>query len=116
MEAGRPLVSVIIVNYNGGGVTLRSVMSVLNSDYPNLEVVVVDNGSTDGSAERVESLGLPQVRVVKLGRNMGFSHANNVGAGIARGDLLFFLNNDAFVERGAISALVGAHRDLTGRG
>jgi len=116
MEAGRPLVSVIIVNYNGGDVTLRSVMSILSSGYPNLEVIVVDNGSTDGSIERIESLGLSRVRVVKLGRNTGFSYANNVGARIARGYLLFFLNNDAFVEGNAISILVETYKDLTSRG
>jgi len=116
MEASKPLVSVIIVNYNGGDVTLRSVTNVLNSDYPNLEVVVVDNGSTDGSIEKVEVLGSPQVKVVKLGRNTGFSYANNVGARIARGELLFFLNNDAFVEKNTISALVETYDELTGRG
>jgi len=74
-NADKPLVSVIIVNYNGGDITLKSIVSVLNSDYPNLEVIVVDNGSTDGSVEKVEKLGSPQVKVIKLGRNTGFSFA-----------------------------------------
>jgi len=115
-NADKPLVSVIIVNYNGGDITLKSIVSVLNSDYPNLEVIVVDNGSTDGSVEKVEKLGSPQVKVIKLGRNTGFSFANNVGARAARGPLLFFLNNDAFVERSTISTLVEMYKALAERG
>jgi len=112
----KPLVFVIIVNYNGGDITLKSVVSVLNSDYPDLEVIVVDKGSADGSVEKVEELGSPRVKVIKLGRNTGFSFANNVGARAARGLFLFFLNNDAFVERSAISTLVETYKALAERG
>jgi len=112
----KPLVSVILVNYNGGNITLKSVISVLNSDYPNLEVIVVDNGSTDGSMEKVEELGSPLVKVIKLARNTGFSFANSVGARAIKGFFLFFLNNDAFVERSAISTLVETHKALAERG
>jgi len=66
--------------------------------------------------EKVEELGSPRVKVIKLGRNTGFSFANNVGARAARGFFLFFLNNDAFVERSAISTLVETYKALAERG
>ncbi len=96
-EAGdtiAPHVSVIVLNYNG----LKWLSACLNAlvgqvDAPAFEIVLVDNGSTDGSSAYVESR-YPSVRIVQTGRNLGYAGGNNAGARHARGAWLAFLNND----------------------
>ncbi len=91
-------VSIIIVNYNGKRYLRDCIMSILKSDAAEAEIVVVDNGSVDGSLEDVER-DFPFLTVVRMGRNSGFAEANNVGAQTARGSYLVFLNNDTLVTR-----------------
>jgi GT2 family glycosyltransferase len=69
------------------------------------EVIVVDNGSTDGAADMVER-DFPEVTLVRNQTNLGFSRANNQAARIALGRYLFFLNNDTIVPPGALEELV----------
>ncbi|HTY91756.1 MAG TPA: glycosyltransferase family 2 protein [Methanocella sp.] len=90
---GRPLASVIVVNYNGRQYLKRCLDSLLRQTYPNVEIILVDNGSSDGSVELV-STGYPVVKVVANGRNLGFAPANNVGIRASRGELVATLNND----------------------
>ena len=73
---------------------------------PSREVIVVDNASSDGSVDWVRAAH-PEVRVVSLDANRGFTGGNNAGAAIATGDTLVFLNNDTVVEPGWLQALVG---------
>ena len=100
MSAKLPRVSVIIVNYNGMPFLKNCLSSVLNSDYPKdkLEVIVIDNASTDGSAEYI-SENFPEVKLVRLNKNLGFSGGANVGALNAGGDILAFLNVDVVVDK-----------------
>ena len=99
--------SVVIVNWNG----LRYLPECLGALLPQLppggEVVLVDNGSTDGSAAWARQAH-PAVRVVALPENLGFAGGTNAGLRAARGELLLLLNNDAFVEPGFIAALLEA--------
>lgn len=93
--------SIVIPNYNGKGFLLRCIPSLLDAiNYQGGEhqVVVVDNGSNDGSVEYLEQVGAP-VQVVALEDNIGFAAACNLGASEARHDLLLFLNNDMYFER-----------------
>jgi GT2 family glycosyltransferase len=79
-------------------------------DYPNFCVLVVDNGSTDGSAETFRRL-VPEVEVVETGRNLGFAEGNNVGIRLAleRGaEYIFLLNNDTVVAPSLVQELVAA--------
>ncbi len=96
-----PLFSVVIVNYNGKEHLQRCISSVLNSDYPNLEVILVDNGSTDGSVKLVDDLfgAEPRFNLILSGKNFGPAKARNLGSERAKGDYLAFLDNDTEVDK-----------------
>lgn len=109
-----PLVSVVVVNWNGREHLEACFGSIIASDYPRdrLDVICVDNGSTDGSRELLAGR-FPDVRVVALDENRGFTGGNNAGVAVARGDVFVFLNNDMRIAPDAISRLVGALDDRT---
>lgn len=102
-----PAVSVVIVNYNGRRYLEDCLGSLLKLDYPRdrLEVIVVDNASTDGSVEFIRD-NFPSVKVLLLDANCGFCRPNNIGAASAQGEYLVFLNNDTRVTPGWLKALV----------
>jgi GT2 family glycosyltransferase len=102
-----PKVSVIIVNYNGREYLEACLLSVLAEEKIDLEVILVDNDSQDGSADYVEQT-FPQVRVIRNEINGGFSQGNNVGARKARGEYLAFLNPDTVVDPGWLTPLIAA--------
>lgn len=103
-----PLASAIVLNYNGRGFVEESVRSLLEQDLPGLEVLVVDNGSTDGSADEVERAFAGRVRVLRSPRNLGFGAGNNVALREARGRHIILLNNDAVAAPSFARELVAA--------
>lgn len=107
MSTQAPLVSVIIVNWNGRDYLDGCLRSLLAQTYPHIETIVVDNGSTDGSVEFVRAQ-FPSVRVIEAGRNLGFTGGNNLALAHARGELLALLNNDTVCDPGWLAALVAA--------
>jgi GT2 family glycosyltransferase len=100
-----PLVSVIIVNYNGKKYLKGCIDSLLQGEYKNIEIVLVDNGSSDGSIDLVRSL-YSNVSIVDNKSNLGLAVASNKGAEAARGEYLFFFNNDTIADRQLVSSLV----------
>jgi len=100
-ESGRagpqatPLVSAIVVNYNGSSFVEQAVASLLAQDLDGIEVIVVDNGSSDGSDAGLERRFGSRIRLLRAGRNLGFGAGNNLGFREARGRFLLLLNNDA---------------------
>jgi GT2 family glycosyltransferase len=98
-------VSVILVSYNDGE-RLSACLDSLRAQGPgpDLEIVVADNASTDGSGERIP-FRYPEVRWIALPQNAGFAKANNIGVRAAKGGLLLFLNTDTVVPPGAVRAL-----------
>ena len=78
------------------------------------EIILVDDGSTDGTREWLATLGTP-FRVVLNERNLGYAVANNRGAALAQGDLLALLNNDLVLPPGWFEPLLAAHRQLGAR-
>jgi GT2 family glycosyltransferase len=101
--AEKPRVSVIIVNWNGAQHLRICLPSLLSQSFTSLEIIVVDNRSSDDSAEVAKSFS---VRWLPLEENLGLAPALNRGAKIAKGDLLLFVNNDMRFDPGFVAALV----------
>ena len=99
----RPRVSVIIVNWNGAEHLRLCLPSLLSQSFEPLEIIVVDNCSSDDSAEVAKTNG---VRWLPLETNLGLAPALNQGVRIASGDLLLFVNNDMRFHPEFIAALV----------
>ena len=87
-------VSVIIPTYNRETTILRAVQSVLDQTYSNLEVLVIDDGSTDGTAEIVNGIVDERVKYIVLEKNGGPSNARNVGVQMAEGEWIAFQDSD----------------------
>lgn len=102
-------VSVVIVNWNGRELLRRNLPHVLAMTGPAYEVIVVDNGSSDGSAHVVRE-EFPRVRLVALAENRGFAGGNNAALPFARGEFLATLNNDARPESDWLERLVDGAR------
>ena len=98
-------VSIIIVNHNNGNELMRCLKSIEDEDYPQYEVIVVDNNSDDGSLFPIEDK-FPWVKIVKSSINGGYGYGNNLGSREALGDILVFLNPDTEVSNGWIGTLV----------
>jgi len=90
-----PLVSVIIVNWNGEKLLGRCLAALEAQKFKDFETIIVDNASTDRSVEIVEC-SRPDIKLIRLEKNVGFAAANNLGVRIAQGKWIAFLNNDAF--------------------
>jgi GT2 family glycosyltransferase len=90
-------VSVIVPNYNGLTILRKCLYSLLEHNRKPEQIVVVDNNSTDGSQEVIKR-EFPQITLVALKSNTGFTGANNAGMNASDGDLLVLLNNDCIVE------------------
>jgi glycosyltransferase involved in cell wall biosynthesis len=89
----KPLVSVVIPCYNAAEFVQDAIGSVLNSTYKNFEIIVVDDGSTDGTAEKVNALKDERIRYFYK-ENTGVAHTRNIGIGFARGEYIAFLDAD----------------------
>jgi GT2 family glycosyltransferase len=103
-----PLVSVIIVNYNGQSYLEPCISSVLSSKYHSFEVILFDNGSTDRSLTTIEAkFGKDErLKIVRTKTNLGFSLGNNEGFKHAKGKYIVFLNNDTIVDPDWLVTLV----------
>jgi len=95
-----PCFSVIVVNWNGRHLLGECLDSVLYERDISIEIIVVDNGSTDGSADFILERYGNRVRLIELGGNEGWAGGNNRGIESARGEHLLLLNNDACLEEG----------------
>jgi|GEM_PF-404064 len=106
-ETSETRVSIIIPVYNKLALTHGCLKAILaNTAFPNYEVIVVDNGSTDDTADYLRNFEDPRVRSVFLQDNSGYVGGCNAGADSASGQLLVFLNNDTEVQPGWLQALV----------
>lgn len=93
-----PAASVIIVNFNRVNLLAECLGSLARQSFQDFELIVVDNGSRDGSREWVAK-HFPQAKVIANESNRGFCEANNQGFAAARGKYFVLLNNDAVADR-----------------
>jgi GT2 family glycosyltransferase len=108
LHPATPDVYCVVVNWNGWADTRACLVALTQQDYPSLHVIVVDNGSTDSSADCIRS-AFPQMTLLRTGRNLGFATGTNVGlrhALAAGADLLWLLNNDTIAPPDTCSKLV----------
>jgi GT2 family glycosyltransferase len=104
-DASAPLVSVVVVNYNGERYLRTLLPSLLAQTYPRMEIVVVDNASIDSSLELLAGFG-KSVRVVRSPRNLGFAGGNNLGVASSRGRHVALINSDTVVDPDWLRQLV----------
>lgn len=103
-----PRVALIILNWNNAPDTLACLESVLQSDYPNYHILIVDNGSTDDSAAQIRA-AYPDIALLETGANLGYAGGNNVGIRRALtrdAEHVCILNNDVIVAPGFLRPLV----------
>ncbi|MFH1722169.1 MAG: glycosyltransferase family 2 protein [Candidatus Altiarchaeota archaeon] len=103
-NSAQPKVSIILLNWNGWLDTSECLSSLAKVTYPKVEIVVVDNGSTDDSVANIKKK-FPRIVLVENEKNMGFAEGNNIGARNATGDVFLFLNNDTVVDPGFLEPL-----------
>lgn len=109
INKNRPVVSVVIVNYNGGPLLTEAVKSALLSTVE-VEVLVSDNGSTDGSLSPLQGLASHDSRlsIIENQRNLGFARASNIAMKSSRGEYILLLNPDAVIKPDTLTRLLGA--------
>lgn len=104
------MISIILLNYNSSIYTIKCIESLLQSDYQDYEIIVVDNNSQPEDVELLAAglneINCNQIRIIKNKINHGFAMGNIIGANYAIGDYILFLNNDATVEKNALQELV----------
>ncbi len=101
----QPLISIVIPNWNGKHLLEQCLASLKKLTYKNVEVLIIDNGSTDDSLVFMRKF-YPEYKIVALDTNTGFAHAVNVGITESHGDYVALLNNDTEVEPNWLTELV----------
>ena len=99
------LVTVVIPNYNGKKYLDDCLKSLKKQSYQEFKVIIVDNGSTDGSQDHIKNK-YPQVELIELSENTGFANAANVGIKAADSEYVFLLNNDTMCDENALENLI----------
>lgn len=105
-----PKVAIIVLNWNGWKDTVECIESLKKITYPNNKIILVDNGSTDGS-EQILRERFPEIKLIQTGENLGFAEGNNIGIRYALNkgaDYILLLNNDTVVDRDFVTELVRA--------
>ena len=100
-----PLVSVIIVTWNRKDDILDALNALVRQTYKNLEIIVVDNGSSDGTSNEIKKK-YPNCNLIILSSNLGCEEGFNVGMVNSNGDILIFLDSDAYFEDDGIFKII----------
>jgi GT2 family glycosyltransferase len=103
-DSSFPLISVVVLNWNGGRIVEECLISLQVQTYRPLEIIVVDNASTDGSVDLVEKR-FPDIKLIVNERNLGFGGGNNVGIRACHGRYIMILNNDTRLDPKCIEEL-----------
>lgn len=100
-----PKVTVLILSFNAKGILLQCLRSVFNSNYTNYDVLVVDNGSIDGSYEAITHT-YPNMKTIRSESNLGRTGGYNLGIKYVTGDYILFLDQDTIIDKNMIAELV----------
>jgi len=106
----RPSISIVVLNWNGGEITAECLNSLKAQSRQPDEVIVVDNGSSDGSNKLIKAK-FPEVKLIELPKNLGFAGGVNVGIRAAKSDYVMLLNNDATCEPTCIEELLNTAKN-----
>lgn len=101
----QPLVSIVSVQYGHSEITLEMVKSLKQITYPNIEIIIVDNGSPEGNPDIVKEK-YPEIIYIKSKENLGFAGGNNLGFQVVKGKYILMLNNDTEVDPNFLEPLV----------
>lgn len=107
IEEQQPLVSIIVLNFNAGDLLITCVESLLDTNYNNYEIIIVDNASTDGSHKKCKER-FDKIRLIENNENLGYCEGNNVGIRMAKGEFVVILNPDTIVDPNWLSELIAA--------
>jgi len=108
-ERNDPLVSVVILSWNRKDDIFHTLSELRKQTYPDIEIIVVDNNSTDGTCEMVEDR-FPEVKLIKLPRNIGIE-GYNIGFKNAKGEYIVVLDDDSYLEKDAIEKMISYFRE-----
>ncbi|MCP3956086.1 MAG: glycosyltransferase, partial [Desulfobacterales bacterium] len=103
-QSTKPLISIVLVSWNGEAQLRQFLYSIAELRYAPLEVIIVDNGSRDGTVRYLEK-GWPEYRIVSSRHNLGTAGGSNLGALAARGKYIFFTSNDMIYDPGLLDAM-----------
>ncbi len=101
----KPLVTIIVLNWNGKKWLAKCLPTLRKIKYTPLEIIVVNNGSTDESADFLKTK-FPEVKVIEIKQNVGYARANNIGVRQARGKYILLMNNDTTATPSFVDPLV----------
>ncbi len=113
-----PKVTISVINYNDKKFIFKAIESAVNQSYPNLEIIITDNNSTDGTREEIESRisGWEEKRnkniiYIKNSENTGFGRPHNQAMRIAKGDFILLLNSDAILTENYVEEALELFKD-----
>ena len=104
-----PLVSIIILNYNAGELLTKCVESIIESNYENIEIIIVDNFSKDNSHKECKEK-FKQISLIENNANVGYCEGNNIGIRKAKGEFIVILNPDTIVNKNWLNELSTAYK------
>jgi len=114
IDSEAPLVSIVIVNWNGLQDTKLCLKHTAEQSYSNIEIVVVDNGSSDGSLKYLREY--KAIKLVENHKNLGFSGGHIAGYKVSNGEYVLLLNNDAIMDSNYVKNAVKTMRSDKGIG
>ena len=109
-DSMKPLISIIILNYNAGNLLIDCVSSIQKSDYTNFEIILVDNISKDNSHKKCKD-SFPTIKLIENKENLGYCEGNNVGLRTAKGEFVVVLNPDTIVDSNWLDELLEAYQN-----
>ena len=107
----KSLISIIVLNYNAGELLLNCINSLKKSTYQNIEILVVDNISSDDSHSKCKKQ-FPDIKLIQNRKNLGYCGGNNVGIKEAKGEFIVILNPDTIVEENWLDEMFNAFNEF----